>query len=316
MTKYLFIPIILVVISFGIWYLAVSSVMRREIPVTQEPPRPVPPGENSSTYSCDGGKKIVAIFREGTAAPSANFAPEAPQPPDRPIPTGSVDITLSDGRAMTLARTISADGVRYANPDESFIFWSKGNGALVLEHNEEKSYIGCIIVAPLPHRSNLTQVYSNGSVGFSIRLPDRYTIDESYTYQANPDNVFSGVQFTIPESERTGTNLSSDSYVSIETLPAIQDCTADLFFDGVHTATEKTENDTTYSVATSSGAGAGNRYEETVYALPGTDPCIAMRYFIHYSAIQNYELGTVREFDQAALLKEFDQIRSTLIVNQ
>jgi hypothetical protein len=71
-----------------------------------------------------------------------------------------------------------------------------------------------------------------------------------------------------------------------------------------------------YSVASSTGAAAGNRYDETVYALPGTNPCIAVRYFIHYGVIENYPAGTVRAFDEAALRSEFDAIRRTLINNQ
>ncbi|MDE2078863.1 MAG: MliC family protein [Patescibacteria group bacterium] len=60
-----------------------------------------------------------------------------------PTPGGSVAITLSDGRAMTLPQTISADGARYANADESFIFWSKGNGAFVMEGNAT-TYANCV----------------------------------------------------------------------------------------------------------------------------------------------------------------------------
>ena len=88
------------------------------------------------SYSCKDGKTIHAILNDGVTAPPAT--PDGP-----PIPGGIADITLSDGRTMTLHQTISADGVRYANADESFVFWTKGTGALVLENNQEKSYIGC-----------------------------------------------------------------------------------------------------------------------------------------------------------------------------
>lgn len=62
-----------------------------------------------------------------------------------PIPSGSVKIILSDGRTFNLPQTISADGGRYANSDESFVFWSKGDGAMVLENNIEKNYMGCVV---------------------------------------------------------------------------------------------------------------------------------------------------------------------------
>jgi membrane-bound inhibitor of C-type lysozyme len=260
-------------------------------------------------YNCSQGKTIQAAYEEGTAQP-------APQPGEPPKASGSVALTLSDGRAMTLARTLSADGTRYANADESFVFWSKGNGALVLEHNQEKSYIGCIAVAPVPTGYDLPQIYSNSGEGFSLRLPEGYTPDASYGYDLLPGERIAGVKFTIPQTLAAGTNLSDDSYISVESIPQSESCSAGLFFDGMHPVSTVEENGTSYSLATSSNAGAGNRYEETVYALPGTNPCLAVRYLVHYGVIQNYPEGAVREFDKDALLRELDAIRHTLTVVQ
>lgn len=65
---------------------------------------------NSVEYNCDNGKTIHALyFRE------------------------KVELTLSDGRNMLLPQAISASGTRYANSDESFVFWSKGDTAFVQE---------------------------------------------------------------------------------------------------------------------------------------------------------------------------------------
>lgn len=36
-----------------------------------------------------------------------------------------------EGQTMYLPQTISASGARYANKDESFIFWNKGNSAFI-----------------------------------------------------------------------------------------------------------------------------------------------------------------------------------------
>ena len=44
-----------------------------------------------------------------------------------------VELKLSDGREMTLPQTISGSGIRYANADESFVFWSKGDTAFATE---------------------------------------------------------------------------------------------------------------------------------------------------------------------------------------
>jgi len=261
-------------------------------------------------YQCNGSKTIDASYYKGATMPS-------PQPGQPPSPTGSVSLILSDGRQLTLPQTISASGIRYANSDESVIFFSKGEGALVLENNQQ-TYIGCIKVVSDP--GGLPEVYESGSNGFSIRYPADYARNDNYQYlNLGPGKEIGGVSFTIPPSVAQGTNLGSDSYISIEEIPQIQDCSARLFLetgaDGDLPITAA-DGDITYSVVSSTDAGAGNRYEETVYAIPGTNPCIAVRYFIHYSVFENYPPGTVKMFDRQALINQFDAIRRTLVVQQ
>ncbi len=105
-------------------------------------------------------------------------------------------------------------------------------------------------------------------------------------------------------------------------MPKATSCTADKFLDlsGNPTGTNKpstfSDNGVDYSVATTSGAGAGNRYDEAVFAIPGTNPCTAVRYFIHYGVIQNYPAGSVTEFDRTSLVNTFDAIRRTLVLGQ
>jgi membrane-bound inhibitor of C-type lysozyme len=101
-------------------------------------PSPSPASTIQAAYVCNGGKTIDAIFHKGEQKPV--------NPGEPPIPTGSVKIILNDGRNFNLPQTISADGGRYATSDESFIFWSKGDGALVLENNAEKNYKGCVVL--------------------------------------------------------------------------------------------------------------------------------------------------------------------------
>ena len=55
----------------------------------------------------------------------------------------SVQISLSDGRQMTLPQVISADGARYANVDESDVFWNVGNQATFWE-NGTSTYTNCV----------------------------------------------------------------------------------------------------------------------------------------------------------------------------
>lgn len=270
-------------------------------------------------YSCNLGKTITAAYYD---------TPKVSPAEGLPALDGSVKVDLSDGRSFTLPRALSADGARYANADESFVFWSKGNGALVLENNEQKSYIGCIMVKPEPEGMSMPAVYSNSAEGFSLRLPslgsttplgqnkDFYALDESYNYTLDPNKTIKGIRFTIPTNNATGTNLSADTYISVEEIPNTQECSARLFVDRNSGVTTVTEQGTTYSLASSTDAAAGNRYEQIVYAIPGTNPCVAVRYFIHYGVFENYPEGSIKQFDKNALLKEFDAIRNTLVVNQ
>lgn len=89
----------------------------------------------NATYMCKDEKTIQAEFYKGGTIPV--------KPGEMPIPTGKVFLKLSDGRAMTLPQTISASGARYANTDESIVFWNKGNTAFIAENNVE-TYSDCV----------------------------------------------------------------------------------------------------------------------------------------------------------------------------
>ncbi len=171
-----------------------------------------------------------------------------------------------------------------------------------------------------------THVYRDSNLGFAITLPTAlssttsdslYQFDTTYTYTANESGeLIPGVKFTIPKVVSSGTNLSSDSYISVERLVNNTACNAEAFM-GTPRIESKTfyEGARIYSFASSSEAAAGNRYEEYVYALSGSKLCTAVRYFIHYGNLENYEPGLVKEFNRTQLMADFDAIRKTLIVN-
>lgn len=248
-------------------------------------------------FACNDGKSIGAAFYQG-----------------------SVALTLSDNRAQTLPQVEAASGIRYANADGSFVFWSKGNTAFITEGIDQKqTFIGCIVVAPDP-TNTLLQVFASSTLGITIRFPQNYTVDQKYQYQGLGKGIsIPGVKMTVPAAATTGTNLSKDTYLSVETALKPGFCTADRFLDlsGNPKGTAKpiafTDGGVAYSVATTTGAAAGNIYEEAVFAIANSSPCTAVRYFIHSSNIGNYTTGTVKEFDKVGVINEFDAIRRTLI---
>jgi len=104
-----------------------------------------------------------------------------------PIPSGSVELVLSDGRTFSLPQTISADGVRYANSDESFVFWSTGDEALVLENGEEKEYKNCVVSDSL---TSFIQAFGQQLQKVSLQSPGeqlKKEIKENYQDFLAPD---------------------------------------------------------------------------------------------------------------------------------
>lgn len=158
-----------------------------------------------------------------------------------------------------------------------------------------------------------TSTYASSTLGYSFEYPSDFDLDESYAYPFSETKTIPGVAVAIGGSAQ-GTNLSSDTKVSVEQLVRAATCTADIFMvaDVMATTVTDTETQVEYSLATSSSAGAGNVYDEVVYAIPGSKPCTAVRYQIHSTNIGNYPEGTVTEYNQAALIEEFNTIRRSL----
>jgi membrane-bound inhibitor of C-type lysozyme len=291
------VPLLLLLLVVGIvifFWLRPESLVA---PVV-ETPKPIPTA--TAQYICNNKKTIGARFYEGAA-------------------TGTVELALSDERMVSLQQTISGSGARYSNGSpqiegsETFIFWSKGNGATVTDNGDEKSYFGCVTMKPLSEA--LPLVYHDGQNGYTIRYAADWIVDPVYTNTSpNPDvPVAMGVRFRIPATMATGTNLSTnDTGLSVESIEGVPDCSASTFTSNLINATTTTINGTEYSFATTSGAGAGNFYEEHIYALPYSRPCTAIRYLIHSTNIANYDPGTKTEFNRETLLQKFDAIRDSL----
>ncbi|HEU0295755.1 MAG TPA: hypothetical protein VFR47_23650 [Anaerolineales bacterium] len=75
-----------------------------------------------------------------------------------------------------------------------------------------------------------------------------------------------------------------------------------------------TINGVSFTKSEGIGVGAGNIYEQTYYRTAHNGTCYEITYFIHYGNIGNYDPGTIKEFDQTALIQKFDQILSNLVL--
>ncbi len=99
--------------SVAVIMLAAGFVCLANLPALAETP------VATALFKCAAGKTIDATFY-----------------------ASAVDLTLSDGRSLNLPQAMSGSGARYANADESFVFWNKGNTAFITEGKE--TYSGCV----------------------------------------------------------------------------------------------------------------------------------------------------------------------------
>ncbi len=169
------------------------------------------------------------------------------------------------------------------------------------------------LAACSPAASAGWKTYTNPALHYSISYPESWKADPNFvSVSLGPDHEIKGIAFVIPESLARGTNLShNDTEISVESIPGTN-CKPSQFLDPAEHVRKLKADGRTYTTAESGDAGAGNRYETVLFVVDGTSPCMAVRYFIHSTNIQNYDPGTVKAFDRAALIKQFDAIRATL----
>jgi membrane-bound inhibitor of C-type lysozyme len=258
-------------------------------------------------YICDEKKTFSAIFFDSKKS-TENFAHDQ----NSSISNASVVLKLDDGRNFDLNHTVSGEGLRYSNKDQSFVFWEKATGAVILEFDTERFYRGCKKYDPTENSYTNLVSYLDETYSFNINYPKDYLQDKKYKYTIiGQDSSIDGVRFTIPKNYTDSNNLSKESYISIENIPNFKSCSASLF---LLDATPKniSENGSDYSFAFREDLASDEKYEEYVYAFKKDKVCFGVRYFIGYSYIENHTAQAVTTFNKDNLLKEFNFIRDSL----
>jgi len=158
------------------------------------------------------------------------------------------------------------------------------------------------------------KTYRDTTLGFSIDYPSGWRVDRAHVYPGfGPDHEIHGVAFEIPRAMAKGTNLSTSlTNVSVESVPGRGTCDATRFLPDLQDLRTLKNAGRVWSTANFQDAGAGNLYDIAVFAIPGTSPCMAVRYMIHSTNIGNYDPGTVKAFDQVSLIRTFAKIRQSL----
>jgi membrane-bound inhibitor of C-type lysozyme len=197
--------------------------------------------EKTVTYKCADGKSITATFH---------------------LPSDThVDLVLSDGRTTSVSHAISASGARYANTDESFVFWNKGDTAFIIE-NGTTTYQGCA----LPGTSAVyngwkTATDSNTGIVFQYppNLPTTYIIPVDW-----PPKV----------QVETGTS----------TCVAAGDVTA-----RAGKTEERSINGHSYCVTEESEGAAGSVYNQYAYAFREEGETVTLTFSLRFVQCMNYD---------------------------
>jgi hypothetical protein len=153
--------------------------------------------------------------------------------------------------------------------------------------------------------------YRNASLSYSDMFAPAL-LPGAPVYKIEPELV---LQF-IDTQSYADTNLI-EAYIlfgSSTDPQTVSDCMQPLSFGGPETIVGNvTINGVTFTKSQGGGVGAGNIYEQTYFRTVYNQTCYEVTYFIHYANIGNYTPGTVKEFDETALLQKFDEVLNTVM---
>ncbi len=163
------------------------------------------------------------------------------------------------------------------------------------------------------------KIYSSHALGVSLDYPGTFSVSTGSvrtplsSRAAAPSSAF----FAVPDSYAPGTTLSTpDSGMSVETLPAATPCSGDAFLDESIDTGSMSDHGVAYSVAKSAGSTLTDSYQETVYALEGSNPCTAIRYVIHTKNVHASASAGLKPFDTGTLLSQFDAMRRSVVLTR
>lgn len=159
--------------------------------------------------------------------------------------------------------------------------------------------------------------YMNYNLGLSMRYPSDFAVNEEYSYAGMGRNTqIRGVSFAVPESKLKNTNLLPGTQISVEVIPGMPSCNAQIFISDPDTIRSFLEDDVLYSSAVKKKGNAKDEYEEQVYAVSGASPCVAVRYAIHSTPLTSYSDSSLRPYERDDLISAFDSMRRSLVVQK
>lgn len=207
--------------------------------------------------------------------------------------TSSLALTLSDGRALTLAQARSGSGMRYESVTGDVTFVGKGSDAF-LEEKGAITYSNCVagVITTSAHGQTFTDFSKTFS--FEYAAPLRITGgDIGYSTDWMVNATTSGLVLAtvnLSKSFAPSTNFS-EAKLTVGTSAdehAVATCLTYAPSGAPAAPATTTINGATYTVLHESDAGAGNFYETTSYRTVRDNQCYVVEYTIHSTNIGNY----------------------------
>ncbi|MFN8411545.1 MAG: hypothetical protein U0Z26_04075 [Anaerolineales bacterium] len=157
--------------------------------------------------------------------------------------------------------------------------------------------------------------YHNPSTGLSITYPDSFApvLPPFGNYKIKPELTLQ----LIDTSSLYKTNLG-EAYIFISSSSdsqVVATCTeSNQNAEGEQILGNESLNGFTFVHSSSTGAGAGNYYDQDIHRMVNNNVCYEVIFFMHSSNIGNYVDGTVKEFNRDDLMKKFNDVFSTFTI--
>jgi hypothetical protein len=187
-----------------------------------------------------------------------------------------------------------------------FVWSNVSNSGAMQPSTTPTSTVVADIIPNIPN-----QTYTDSQLSFSIDYPSTAIATSSFSTDYLPVTQAPLVAFELPQSMFQGTNLvEAGVYVGASSSPiAIDNCAIPSEENNETQASSTTLNGQDFNVFTSSGVGAGNLYQETIYRAIQNGWCLEIAELLHSGNIGNYPAGTVTQFDQ----EEFSGILNGIV---
>lgn len=158
--------------------------------------------------------------------------------------------------------------------------------------------------------------YQNSTHGFTFRYPNTVRVRVPDVENSDQSTDRPIVSFVLPK--KVGTNLSEavvNVYVS-GTKNAVDRCGAVRTDMGEQALGSASFGGITFTVFSSTGVAAGNFYETHSYRAAANGYCFEIDERMHSTSIDNYEPGTVQEFNRVSTLAELESIARSFTLTE